>query len=111
MVTNRVIWITVFIIFSHPCEVNEVLDDVKFGVGVDVDMLSDIEIVVMATPAITLDLLVGITYAVDVLTDLLTKLLSVLIIGVVTVIDVDMLADEIFNAVMTPSEFTLSSSP
>ena len=85
------------------------LDDVKFGVGVDVDMLSDMEIVVMATPAITLDLLVGITYAVDVLTDLLTNLPAVLIV-VVSVTDVAILTDdENFNELLIPLGFALSA--
>ena len=68
------------------------------------DMLSDMEIIAVTTPPITLDFVVRISYAVDVLT--------VLIIDVVSAIDVDMLADENFNglaAVMTRLEFTLSA--
>ena len=109
MVINRLMWRPIFISLSHPCEVTDGLTDVIIDVGVD--MLTDMGIIVMVTPTITLEFLVGVAYAVDVLTDLLTNLLSVLIIDVVTVIDVDMFADETFNPLMTPSEFTLSSSP
>ena len=98
-------WRPTFISFSHPGEVTDGLTDVIIDVGVD--MLTGLGIIVIVTPTITLEFLVGV----DVLTDLLTNLLSVLIIDVVTVIDVDILVDETFNAVMTPSEFTLSSSP
>ena len=77
----------------------DVLDD---GIlEVSVDMLSGIGIIVMPTPTITLEFVVRIAYAVDVLTDLLT----VLIIEVVSVIGVDMLADEDANglaAVISP---------
>ena len=103
-----------FLTYSHPCEVTEVLDGVKFDV--DVDMLSDMEIAVMLTLEITLEFLVGIAYAVDVLTDLLNNLSAVLIV-VVSTADVVILADENFNdlaAVMTtleliPLGFTLSA--
>ena len=108
MVTNTLIWRAVFRSFSHPCVVIDVLADPMIGAGVD--MLSDIEIIVMATPAITLELMVGVAYAGGVLTNLL--LLYVLTIESVTVIDVDMLADENVNglvAVTTPLEFTLSA--
>ena len=76
--------------------------------GAGVGMLSYMENIAMNTPAITLELMVGVAYAGGVLTNLL--LLYVLTIDVVTAIDVDMLADENVNglaAVMTPSEFTL----
>jgi hypothetical protein len=80
-----------------------------FGVGVD--MLSDMEIIAMATPAITLAFVVGVVYVEDVLVDLLTDALAVIISAVVCVIDaVDLLADENANrlaAVITPLEFTL----
>ena len=62
-----------------------------------VDMSIDIGIIVMATPAITLAFVVGVSRAVNML-------------DVTTVIDVGMLADENANrlaAVMTPLEFTL----
>ena len=78
--------------------------DGMFGVGVD--MLSGMEIIAMATPAITLAFVVGVVYAEDVLVDLLTVILS----DVVSAIDVGMLVDENANrlaAVMTPLEFTL----
>ena len=96
----------------------DVLADVviKFCVGVgtmsaimiDVEMLSGMEINVMAPAAITLEFVVGLVYAVDVLADLL--LLAVIIIGVVPAIDVDMLDDDNVGrlaAVMTLLEFTL----
>ena len=72
------------------------------------DMLTDIRIVVMATPAATLELVVGLVYSVDVLLDVL----SVVVIDVVPGIDVDMLTDENENGladVLTPLDFTLSS--
>ena len=66
------------------------------------------EIIVVATPAITLEFLVGVVCVLDALTDML----DIVIIDVVSTIDVDMLADENVNrlaAVMTPLEFTLPS--
>ena len=76
-----------------------------------VDMLPGMEIIVMATPAITLAVVVGVVYAEDVLVDLLADVLTVVMSDVVSVIDaVDMLANENVNrlaAVMTPLEFTL----
>ena len=84
--------------------------DGMFGVGVDI--LSGMEIIVMATPAIALAFVVGVAYAEDVLVDLLTDGLTAVISDVVSAIDVDMLADENANrlaAMMTPLEFTLSS--
>ena len=73
--------------------------------GVGVDMLSDTEIIVMPTPAITLEFVVGVAYAGDVL--------AVIIIEVVLAIDVVMLADENvigLAALTTPLEFTLPAS-
>ena len=73
---------------------------VMFEVGFG--MLSVMEIIVMDTPKITLGFVVRVTYSVDVL--------DVVITGVVTAIDVDILADENVNglaAVMTPLELTL----
>ena len=105
MVTNTLTWRAVFRSFSPPSVVTDVLTDLMIGAGVD--MLSEIEIIVMTTPAINLELMVGVAYAVGVLTNLL---LYVLIIESVTVLDVDMLADENANGlgtVMTPLEFTL----
>ena len=92
-------WIAMFTSSSYPCV--GVVADVICGVGVD--MLSDIEIIVMATPAITLEVVVGGACA-DVLT--------VAIVDVVSAIDVDMLANENANglaAVTTPLEFILPS--
>ena len=62
----------------------------------------------MATPAITWEFVVAEAYPVDVLTDLL----EAVTFDVVTVIDVDILADENVNgseAVMTALEFILSA--
>ena len=76
----------------------DMLSDVMIVVGVTV--LCAIEIIVMDTPAITLEFVVGIVSSVE--------LLTVVITGVVSGIDV--LADEGANglaAVMTPLEFTL----
>ena len=115
MVSNRLMWIAIFVsIFSHPCTVADVLADVIPGVGVDTDvaldadLLSDMGAIVMDSPAITLDVVVVVACAVD----LLSGLLTVLIIGVVSAIDADMFDDEDVNglvAVMTPLEFTLSA--
>ena len=109
MVINKLMWRPIFIILLYPCEVTDGLTDAIIDVGVD--MLTDMGIIVMLTPTIPLEFSVAVACVVDVLTDLLTNLVSVLIIDDVTVIDVDMLADETFNPLMTPSEFTLSSSP
>ena len=92
--------------FSHPCTV---IDELVDGIlGVSADMLSDMEITVIPIPPITLEFVMRITYAVDVLTDVL----NVVITDVVPTIDVDMLTDENAKgllAVMIPSEFTLPS--
>ena len=62
-----------------------------FGVGVD--MLSDdMKIIVMTTPVIDLKLVVGVSYTVDAPSDVLAVL--ILLVGVVSAIDVVMLADE-----------------
>ena len=103
-------WITTFISLLHPCSVTDVLADGVLGVVIDV--LSDMDIITTVTPVITLDFLLRVAYTVDVPTDLLTNLLAVLIVDVVSVIDVDMLADENSNgltAVATPLEFTFLS--
>ena len=93
-------WSAIFISFVHLCEVTDVM------IGIGADMLPCIGIIAMATPAITWEFVVAEAYAVDVLTDLL----EAVTFDVVTVIDVDILADENVNglaAVMTPLEFTL----
>ena len=113
MIINRVMWIAISIIFSHPRAVTDVLADRTFLIIVDMlsevmigvvyIMLSDLEISVVTTP---LEFVVGVVYAGDVLTDML----AVLIIDVVNVIGVDILVDENVNGladVMTPLEFTL----
>ena len=113
----RLMWIVVFSIVSHPCEVTDVLNAVMFEVSIDtvtdlmfdVETLSVMEIVLMATPPITWEFLAGVVVCV---LDVLTDILDVVIIGVLSNIDVDMLADENANglaAVMTPLEFTLPS--
>ena len=66
MTISRLMWIAIFSIISHPLEVSDVLTDVILGDGadmttavtLDVDFLSDMEIVVMATPAIALEFVV-----------------------------------------------------
>ena len=66
--------------------------------GVSIDLLPDIAVIVMATLAINLAFMVEEAYETGIVT------------GVVSVIDVDVLADENVNgliAVMTPSEVTL----
>jgi hypothetical protein len=103
---SRLMWTAIFTSKSHRCAVTDVLTGVMPGVGVDV--LRDMEIVVMTTPAITLEFVVGVTCAVDVL----VVLLVATIIDVVSAIDIDILADESVDglaAVMTPVEFTLLS--
>ena len=75
-------------------------------IGVGVDMSSGMEIIVMATPAIILEFMGSLSCVIDVVTGVLT----VLIIDVVPAIDVDILADGSVNglaAMMTPLEFTL----
>ena len=102
MIVNRLMWRAIFIRFSHPCEVNDVMTNVILGVCVD--MLPGVDIIVMATPAINLEFVVGGAYA---------NVPAVVIFDVVSAIDVvDVLADENVNglaAVMTPLEFTLSA--
>ena len=102
MVTNKLMWSAIISSLSHPCEVSDVLSDVMLDVGVG--MLSGIEIIVMVAAGITLEFMVGVTYAED--------SLDVPIIVIVPTIDVDMLADENVNglvAATTCLEFTLST--
>ena len=66
------------------------------------------EIIAIPTPAITLEYVMEIAYAEEVLTDVL----AVKMTDILPAIDVDMLADVNANdlaAVMTPIEFALSS--
>ena len=101
---NRLMWRAIFISFSHPYEEVDSLTDVMFGISVH--MLPDMENIVATTPAITGAFVAGEAYVVDALTDVLT----VVIIGALSAIDVDTLAGENVNdlaAVMTPLEFTL----
>ena len=106
-------WRAIFIRFSNPCVVTDALTDVMLGVSMLTDVMLglgmsiDIGIIVTATPAITLEFMVGVARAVNML-----GALGVVIVDVVSVIDVDMLADVNANdlaAVMAPLEFTLSS--
>ena len=117
MVINRLMCIAISISIPQPCVVSDVLTDVMIGVGVGmvpnvmcgVDMLHGVGIVVVTTPAITLEFVVGVTYAVDVL----AGLPDVKIIDVVSAIEIEIFADENvggFEAVMTPLEFTLLST-
>ena len=86
----------------HPCEVND-------GRIIDTGMDAlTVGIIAIGTPTITLELIVGAGCAENVLTDLMANLLS---IDVMAGIDEGTLADETFNAVMTPSEPNLSSLP
>ena len=114
MTINKLMWIAIFSIIPHPLEVSDVLTgiilsggvDMMIAVILDVDMLSDMEVVVMATPAITLEFVVGLTYAEDLPTDLL----AVIIIDIIPAIDTDIFFDgdmEGLAAAMTPVEFTL----
>ena len=89
----------------------ELILDVDPGVLIDVaiDMLPDIEIIAMDTPAITLEFVVKLSCAGDVLTDVS----AVPTTDVAPGTDVDILNNENVNglaAVMTPLELTLSSS-
>ena len=102
-----------FIRFSNPCVVTDALADAVLRVDMLTDVILglgmsiDIGIIVTATPAITLEFVVGIARAVNIL-----DMLDVVIVDVVSAINVDMLADVNTNdltAVMTPLEFTLSS--
>ena len=92
------------------------LTDAMLGDGADtmsavilgVAMLSDMEIVVMDAPQITLEFVLGVAYAVDVP----AGLLDAIIIGAVPAIDIGMFPDENVHglaAVMIPVEFTLLS--
>ena len=92
-------WRTIFSIFSYPCKVTDVLADVMLDV--EADMLPDIGMIAMDTPAIALEFMVPVPGDVGVLADELAVLIS----GLMSVIDVGMLADEDMNslaAVMTP---------
>ena len=64
--------------------------------GCDVSILTDMEIIVMDIPSISLEFVVGVSYAGCVLTALLADVLAVVINDVVSTssIDVDMSADE-----------------
>ena len=106
-------WRAIFIRFSNPCVVTDALTDAMLGVGMLTDVILglgmsiDIGIIVTATPAITLEFMVGVARAVNML-----GALCVVTVNVVSAIGVDMLADVNANdlvAVMAPLEFTLSS--
>ena len=76
--------------------------------GCDVSILTDMEIIVMDIPSISLEFEVGVVYAGCVLTALLADVLAVVISDVVSTstIDVDMSADE--NASGLAAEVALS---
>ena len=81
-----------------------VLADVMLDIGVD--MFPDMAIIVLNTPVITLEFVVRVAYAGDVLADLLVAAM----IDVMSPTDVDILTDENasgLGAVMAPLEFTL----
>ena len=117
---KKLMWMLIFNNIPYPSLAIDVLADVTMlGAGadmasaimLDVDMLPGMEIIAMATPAITLDFVVGLVYAADVLADLLLP--TVIIVGVSPAIDVDMLDDDNADglaAMMTPLEFTLPAS-
>ena len=77
---------------------------------VSVDMLSDMEIIAVTTPPITLEFVVRILCAVDVLADVVTIVIN----DAVSPIDVDVLTETSVNGlanVMAPLlELTLSAS-
>ena len=120
IIINRLMWIAIFISISSCCDVIDTLTDVMLGDGgdamsaviLDVAMLSDMEIVVMDAPQITLEFVVGVAYAVDVPAGLLDAIIidAVPVIDAVPAIDIGMFAGENVHglvAVMTPAEFTL----
>ena len=90
--------------FSDPCALVDPLPELILGVGWET--LPEMEVIVMPTPAITLNFVVGVANTVDALTDELI----VAITGVVNVIDVEILTDKNVNglvAVMTRLELNL----
>ena len=91
MIINGLTPITIFNIISYPCEVTDVMSDVKF----DVKTLSVIGIIVRDTPAITLEFVVGVAYAVDVVAGLLTDIF-------IDVLSVIMSVDENVNGLAAP---------
>ena len=100
-------WRAIFIRFSNPCVVTDALTDVMLGVSMLTDVMLglgmsiDIGIIVTATPAITLEFMVGVARAVNML-----DTLDVVIVDVMSAIGVDILT----GVIMTPLlEFTLSS--
>ena len=81
----------------------DMLTKLIFDIGAD--MLTDMDIIAMDAPAITLEFAVGVP-------GVLTDVLAVPIIDVVTAIAVDMFADENVNGLApmkTPLGFTLSA--
>ena len=114
-IINRLMWIAMFT-SSYRCAVTEVLTGAVPGVSVDtmsavtldVDAWRGMEIVVMTTPAITLEFVVEVGYGADVM----SGELSFIIIDIVSAIDIGMFLDENLHglvAVMIPVEFTLLS--
>ena len=81
----------------------DALTDAMLGDGVDtmpaVALGVDVEIVTMDAPAITLEFVVGVTYAVGVLAGLLV---ATIIDVVPAIFDIDMFADESVNGLTAP---------
>ena len=107
IIINRLMWIAIFSSISSRCDVIDALTDVMLGDGVDtmpavtldVDVLSGMEIVVMDASAITLEFVVGVTYAVGVLAGLLV---ATIIDVVPAIIDIGIFADENVNGLAAP---------
>ena len=95
---NKLMWSAISSRSSHP-----LLPGVMLAVGVD--MLSGMEIIVMATPVIILDFVVRVACTVDVLTDMWT----VLVFDFARAIDVGISDVNGLAGVWTPFEFALSS--
>ena len=99
MVINRLMWIAIFISISSRGDMIDALTDVILGDG------ADMEIVVMVTPQITLEFVLGVAYAVGGLADLPD-------VKIIDVVSINMFPDENVHglaAVITPVEFTLLS--
>ena len=84
-----------------------------FMVGVDVDMLDDMEIVLTTAVVITLDFVVSVSYIVDVLSDLVVDALVDVIVDGVSDVAVDVSADvnvKVLATVMTALTFVAAPS-
>ena len=91
MTVNMLVWTTIFISISKRCSVIDALTDVMpvGGVGMRsaallvVRVLSGMVIVPMTTPAITLEFVVEVIYAVDVLANLLLTAMILILPAIV----------------------------